>query len=406
MRPEQYLEKLIRRLRFKAGADLHERTISDAMQAQAKSKKTKSVAHQPNIWRIIMKTKIAKLTTAAVVIIAVIFGLTAILDHGTATAYAVTQTIEAIKEVKTVYMTGEFYKQGKFECWMKFDGDPDKPTHIWLGRTGVNVCKICSPEGVFGLNKRTKVVRFAPRDERDKHWFIKFGSFFEDAVKKSGTNDAVKICEEQNDKTSKSTIVVYITTPKREQKFLVDPETKLPISFTTVRDDDPMEMVRKTLAVKHLTEICYNEQPPEGIFDMPTDARITEEEVDCLVDPDSGLIVDGMTREEACLAIAKQTCQALVDLDIHELKSLALLFRSWPAQAWEGAEEMKSAGKWVQGYQITGEPYQEGKLWYVPCELKSADDKTEINTPMIKFYDMEGHTYAFIIGSKEKGVVD
>jgi len=25
---------------------------------------------------------------------------------------------------------------------------------------------------------------------------------------------------------------------------------------------------------------------------------------------------------------------------------------------------------------------------------------------MIKFYDMEGHTHAFIIGSKEKGVVD
>jgi len=25
---------------------------------------------------------------------------------------------------------------------------------------------------------------------------------------------------------------------------------------------------------------------------------------------------------------------------------------------------------------------------------------------MVKFYDMEGHTHAFIIGSKEKGVVD
>jgi len=353
-----------------------------------------------------MISNMTKLATAAVVIIAVILGLTAILDHGTTTAYAVTQTIEAIKEVKMVYMAGEFYRQGKFECWMKFDGDPDKPTHVWLGRTGYNMCKICSPAGVFGLNKRTKAVHFARRDERGKGWIIKFSSFFKDAVRKAQETDSVQIYNEIDPNSQKKLIVVHIKTQKREQKFWVNPENKLPISFATLRDDEPTEMLRKTLALKNIGLIRYNEEPPEGIFDMPENAVIVDEEVDTMVDPDGGLIVDGMSREQACFEIVRQTVKALIELDISTLKSLDLFFRLFTPEIWEKVREMKVAGQWVQGYEITGDPYQEGNLWHVPCELKIAGDKTEINTPMIKFYEMEGHTYCFIIGSKEKGVVD
>ena len=100
-----------------------------------------------------------------------------------------------------------------------------------------------------------------------------------------------------------------------------------------MRDDNPMEMMRWTLAVKHLTEIRYNEQPPAGIFDKPADAVVVEKEVDCMVDPDSGLIADGMTREEACLAIVKQAGQALVDVDQATLRKLDLFFRLYPPQS-------------------------------------------------------------------------
>lgn len=100
-------------------------------------------------------------------------------------AYAVSQTIDAIKQIETVYM------KGKFECWMRFDGDPDRPTHVWLGRTGKNLCKICSPEGVFGLNRRTHRIHLASRDERNKAWIPKFGSLFKDTLRQAGSSDAV-----------------------------------------------------------------------------------------------------------------------------------------------------------------------------------------------------------------------
>ena len=361
---------------------------------------------QIKIWRTIMKSRITKFAAAAVIIMAIVFGLTSLLEQGTTSAYAVEQTIEALKEIKTVYMAGEFYKQGKFECWMKFAGDPDKPTHIWLGRTGQNLCKICSPQGVFGLNKRTKVVHFARRDERDKDWFIKFGSFFEDAVKQAQKTESVKIYTEIDPNTRNELIVIHIITQSREQKFLVDPKTKLPIHFSTIREDMPMEMMTRTLAVKKLEYIRYNEQPPEGIFDMPKDAKIMEEEVDSMVDPDSGLIADGMSRPEACLAIVKQTVQALIDVDVATLCKLDLFFRLYTPEIWEKIKEMKAAGQWVNNFNITGDPYQEGELWYVPCEIRGIAGKSEVQTPMIKFYEMEGKTICFIIGSKEKGVVD
>jgi hypothetical protein len=412
MNPAGNIEDLIKsfyatkRSSIAASEEMDKRVLDDALQTLEKSNKASTANIETKIWRVTMKNKIIKFAAAAVVIIAAVFGLTTILDHGAAPAYAVEQTIKAMKKIRTVYMRGEFYKQGKFECWMKFAGDPDKPTHIWLGRTGNNLCKICSPEGVFGLNKRTKAVHFARRDERDKDWVIKFGSFFKDAVSKANETDSVEIYNEKDQKTGKEVIVVLIKTSNREQKFLVDPETKLPISFSTMREDAPMEMMRKTLAVKNLEWIRYNEQSPDGIFDMPADAKIVKAEVDCMVDPDSGLIADGMSRKEACLAIVKQTSQALIDVDITTLRKLALFFRLYTPEIWEKVKDAKAAGQWVDEFIVTGDPYQEGDLWYVPCELKTKEGKAEVNTPMIKFYDMEGHTYCYIIGSKEKGVVD
>jgi hypothetical protein len=348
--------------------------------------------------RITMRRRMTALATA-VVVVAVILSV-CLFHQGATPAYAVTQTIEAMKKIETVYMKGEFYKQGEFECWMRFDGDPDRPTHVWLGREGSNLCKICSPEGVFGLNKRTHRVHYASRDERGKSWIPKFGSVFENAVRQAGASDTIQI------DTGTDMITIRVVTPQREQDFIVDGETKLPTQFTTVRDDNPMEMMRRTLAVRSLTEIRYNEQPPEGIFDKPADAVVVDQEVDCMVDPDSGLPVDGMTHEEACLELARQASQAMVDVDKAKLESLTLFFRLWPEQLWEQVEKMKASGQWVQGYHITGQPYQEGDHWYVPTELKLPGDETETQTVMIKFYNFDGATRAFSIGSKERGVVD
>ena len=362
------------------------------------------------------KTQVA---AAAAVVAAVVLGVS-LFPNSPQSAYAVGQTIDAIKRIETVYMKGEFYKQGEFECWMRFNGNPDRPTHVWLGRTGRNLCKICSPEGVFGLNRRTHRIHYASRDERGKSWIPKFGSLFKDTLLQGGSNNAIQI-DDGNDvmtirqpgssctvqiQDANDVITIRIATPQREQEFLIDARSKLPVRFTTVRDDNPMEMMRWPLAVKHLTEVRYNEKPPEGIFEKPADAVVVQNEVDCMVDPDSGLVADGITRVEACLAIVKQSGRALVDLDQATLCRLNLFYRIYPPLAWEQVKKAKEADQWVSEVAITGAPYQEGDLWFVPVEIRIGGGRSETQNAMIKFYEFEGKTLCFLIGSKEKGVVD
>ena len=75
MRPAKEIENLIRKVRLRANADLHKRTISDALEAQEKSRKRQSAAIQPHIWRIIMKSRITRVAAAAVIVIAVMIAI-------------------------------------------------------------------------------------------------------------------------------------------------------------------------------------------------------------------------------------------------------------------------------------------------------------------------------------------
>ena len=75
MRPADNINELIKKLHLKASADLDKRVHDDISAALAESEKTESVQTEPNIWRIIMKSRISKLAAAAVIIIAVFLGV-------------------------------------------------------------------------------------------------------------------------------------------------------------------------------------------------------------------------------------------------------------------------------------------------------------------------------------------
>ncbi len=372
-----------------------EKTI-EALDAQ------KHISHSFNLslWRTIMGSVKFKLTAAAIILVAVTIISVSLFDV-TTPAYAFDQTINAIKKVKTVHMAGEFYWQGEFECWLRFDGNPDIPTHMWLSlpRGHLGMVMVCSSDGLFHFNRTTNYVFPISQDQRGRKWIIKFNSFFKDAVKAAGKMDAVTITYEEQH------IVLHIHSPKRDQQFLVDPETKLPISFSTIRDDDPMEMIRG-MKVKNLEWIRYNEEPPEGIFKVPDDAKVVQYGFDCWVTPDSGLVADGMTKREACQEIIRQTGKALMDLDIEKLCSLDLFFHRYAPEHWDLLKKRKESGPWVKEYVITGDIYEEGDFWYVPSEIRISDGVIEPQTLMIKFYEMEGKTICIIVGSKERGIAD
>jgi len=72
MRPAEDIDKLIKKLRYKAGAETHDRVLGNVLQALDESEKQKAGATAPNIWRTIMKSPVTKIAAAAVIIIGVL----------------------------------------------------------------------------------------------------------------------------------------------------------------------------------------------------------------------------------------------------------------------------------------------------------------------------------------------
>lgn len=394
MKSENEIEQMAKEIRITRDAVSRERILAGAREKLQGLGDT-----QANIWSYIMKRRTIQLTAAAAIILVAVTIISISRIDVATPAYAFDQTIDAIKEVKTVHMAGEFYWQGEFECWLRFDGNPDVPTHMCLGLPNIHLGIVCSPDGLFHFNRTTNYVFPISQDQRGRKWIVRFNSFFKDAVKAAGKMDAVTISHEEQH------IVVHIHTPKRDQQFLVDPETKLPISFSTNRDNDPMEMIGG-MKVKNIEWIRYNEEPPEGIFKVPDDAKVVQYGFDCWVTPDSGLVADGMTKQEACLEIIRQSEKALIDLDIEKLCSLDLFYCRYAPEHWDLLRTRKESGPWVIEYVVTGDIYEEGDFWYVPTEIRISDGVIEPQTLMIKFYEMEGKTICVIVGSKERGIAD
>ena len=99
MRPTEKIESSVKKMNFSAGAELRKQILDDAMKAHEQTK-TQSAFEKPNIWRIIMKSRITKLAAAAVVVIA---GVLCVQFLTGTNAYA--QVVQEIRNARTVVYT-------------------------------------------------------------------------------------------------------------------------------------------------------------------------------------------------------------------------------------------------------------------------------------------------------------
>jgi hypothetical protein len=99
MRPAERIEKSVKKLRYKPSTEVHNRVLTNVMQALEKREKHKSAEVQPSIWRIIMKSPFVKLAAAAVIIIAVLIGLNPFRPSIT-----FAEVVEPILNAKTVIL--------------------------------------------------------------------------------------------------------------------------------------------------------------------------------------------------------------------------------------------------------------------------------------------------------------
>lgn len=351
-------------------------------------------------WRILVYDhwrKSAAGATAAIVVGMVTAAL--LFQKPSAPVYAIEQTLAAIdrmeQSIKTVYFKAELYKQGKMECWMLLDKTSGKPTHMCLWGGFGPVRKICKPEGSFFFNTRTNRVRKVSRDERDKKWYLDFAQFFKRSLKAARDNPRIRIGRERDPRSSKQVVVIRVDEGDRQCTYFIDPKTELPIRFDSTEPKDLKTYLRPTVAVKSMETIEYNKPIPEGLFDIPSDAKTVTNEHDVIIHPGIGLDVTGMAPERACLKIIDEMLVAANNFDFNRLKKLYWPFMVPPKAMVEQIKAKAGGKKPVEKIEV-GTPYEKNGYWYVLCVTREFGGKAKRETVPIKFYEFDGRTYCLI----------
>jgi len=139
MNSAEKIKRLFAKSDITVNSKVDDRIINDVLTALDKSEKTQSVSAGPNIWRIIMKSKITKLAAAAAITIAVIIGIKGF--NGT-TAWA--EVVKAIKNADNIHILSKITKADglvvESHAWLKngtmiYDEDP--PNEITID-DGIN----------------------------------------------------------------------------------------------------------------------------------------------------------------------------------------------------------------------------------------------------------------------------
>jgi hypothetical protein len=124
----------------KTSAELDERIVDDALLAQRDSKTTKPAAARPSTWRIIMKSRMTKLTTAAVIVVVIIIGIIEIGKPVGGASVVFAAAMDSVRQAGTFSCTEIFEatyeddgKRGKYlmkQRWMF--REPDRERHEGL----------------------------------------------------------------------------------------------------------------------------------------------------------------------------------------------------------------------------------------------------------------------------------
>jgi hypothetical protein len=112
MRPTEDIEKLVKKLRYQSSEERRQKIFDNA--AAVLDDKQKSAETQPNIWRIIMQSKMTKFAAAAVIIIGVLIGINQFggsVDMAGVAWGAMVEKIESVENV-VFHLTANVKMQG------------------------------------------------------------------------------------------------------------------------------------------------------------------------------------------------------------------------------------------------------------------------------------------------------
>ncbi|MHC4123636.1 MAG: hypothetical protein ACYSSI_08705 [Planctomycetota bacterium] len=203
MRPADNIRKLFKKLHVPTSVQLDKKIYDEISRTVVETKNKKSATIQPNIWRIIMNSKITKLVTAAVIIIAVILGLNIIGGSIDGASVAWAEIVQRVEQSHNEYYT-ELLLSMEAKDMEKATTLADKLSDFWAGMGILAEAKLdpaiqLQSEDSLDLI-REKAFYYLSLEQNGRQIFLEYANEFIDWLNKieniAWTNEIFHICRQ------------------------------------------------------------------------------------------------------------------------------------------------------------------------------------------------------------------
>ncbi len=376
MKPKDNIEKMLKKMNVTPNDNRYNNTLNEVLAAHQNFKRSTPANTQPNIWRIIMKTKLTKLTTAAVIILIAVLALT-FLDKTATTAWAIEETIELLKDFNGIHFLGTTLDKDNqevaLEGWARANEEQTASNYLRL-ETATGQIVVVAETTCYKYDPNTNIVKITEGyGPALSPWP---GAQFLESLKEMVV-DWNEIYG-KDPATDRDRVFVTCSHPAapgpRSWWLEFDIESKLLVSFKQWEN-----MTQQGTPKFYIKSITFFEDLPDELFDfeIPEGAKTVDgltERMDKLQNPNSGMLVENMTEEQACEKITRRYWQAIID---HDWQTVALLHPTATAQQWQDKYSTNNLEEIIE----MKNSYQADGCTIVPCTIRFDSNVTRtINT--------------------------
>lgn len=328
MRPAEETERLIRNVPVNTNVQRDDEILDDVLNTFEQSQNTQSASSQPNLWRIIMKSRVSKFA-AAIIVVGVVLSFLA-SERLNTPAWAIEQTIEAIKDLRSIYMVGAF-PGGTAEIWMRANE---------AGTQSIQTV-VRGSQGAITWTNDGSTYHYEPGQNT---------VYFENAITVGmaqwlGTDLLEMLSQAKNvevvrgkdaatgrDRVMLSCSMVDVHGP---QSWIIefDVASKLPVALKQWQNLD-----RSGPPTFDAFKLTYYEDLPDSMFEvhipgnptyMEKPLTIPDENVGMLSNTKHGIPTEGLPQQTAAQKAIRMMYEAVIDMDLEQLKRICPLCENW-----------------------------------------------------------------------------
>ena len=278
MSSAEKIKRLFAKSNVRVNSKVDDKIINDALTAFDKSEKTKSVSAEPNMWRIIMKSRITKLAAAAVIIIAVLVGVHQFSGSIDGAGVAWADAIENTKKMLWLHTVANETQKGKevaTEQWISFESKVFA-YKLSDGHIGYHDY---SKQKLWEYEPQSRTISISYPEHKGDNIFTKLksiGSFLGIAIEEL-TKMGGKVIERSGTYNGNTVRIYEVTfsehpaSKKFNMKFFVDPDSQLLIAEKVKATDEKGNILMEVEG-----KLDYPETGPTSIYDLgvPSSAKI------------------------------------------------------------------------------------------------------------------------------------